>query len=82
MSPSLHQPEDLLLKVADDDREWKGHCQSSTDRGEGSNKLTQTRDWEDVAVAHGGHGDDDPVEGGRDVSEARVVFLSQNWVRG
>ncbi len=34
-----------------------------------------TCDWEDVTVADGGHGDDDPVEGGGDGGEARVLVL-------
>ena len=76
-STNLHQHPDLLLKVADDDRQWKGHCEGSTHCCESSYKFSEPRDREDVAVAHSGHGDDHPVEGGRDVSEPRVVFLPE-----
>jgi hypothetical protein len=37
--------------------------------------YTNTCDWEDVTIADSGHGDDDPVEGGGDGSEARVLVL-------
>ena len=73
--PPSPPPQHLLLEVADDDRQWQGHGEGSTDCCESSYKFPEARDREDVAVSHGGHGDDHPVEGGWDVGEPRVVFL-------
>ena len=42
---------------------------------ESNQSLFRTCDWEDVPVANGGHGDNDPVEGGGDGGEARVLVL-------
>ena len=37
-------------------------------------QLSKAGDREDVAVADGGHGDDDPVEGGGDRGEAGLLL--------
>ena len=37
-------------------------------------QLSKAGDWEDVAVADGGHGDDDPVEGRGDRGEPRTLL--------
>ena len=42
---------------------------------ESNQSLFRTCDREDVPVADGGHGDNDPVEGGGDGGEARVLVL-------
>ena len=64
----------LLFKVCHNNWQWQRHGESSADSSEGSNKLAQARDWEDVSISHSCHGDDDPVECSGDVSEAGVIL--------
>ena len=65
----------VLLEVAHNHGQGERHGESAADRAEGPDELAEAGDGEDVAVANGGHGDDHPVEGGRDVGEARVKVL-------
>ena len=41
----------ILLKVADYDRQWKWHGESSTDGTEGAHQFSYSTDWVDVSVA-------------------------------
>ena len=65
----------VLLEVAHNHGQGERHGESAADRAEGPDELAEAGDGEDVAVANGGHGDHHPVEGGRDVGEARVKVL-------
>ena len=45
----------ILLKVADDDGEGKGHGESPTDGTESPDQFSDSTDWVDVTVAEAGN---------------------------
>ena len=64
-----------LSKIVDNNWNGKSHHEDPRNSTAGSNELPQSGGGVDVPVAHRGHGDDRPPEGGGDGGEPRVLLV-------